>query len=154
MRGWLAKNRKGRLAFGQWLRLTLQPLLVMTLLLLPLLLIIGPRFIVLSRWLIPLIAFVLLTPIATRGWRYARLPIQSEILYTDETVPRWQFWKPFQMQTTHSQPIRFQQRLTSRLTTRPDTPYIVYYLQYKDDYILISLAPQRHPESDQWQPSR
>ena len=43
MRGWLTKNRKGRLAFGQWLRLTLQPLLVMILLLLPLLLIIGPR---------------------------------------------------------------------------------------------------------------
>lgn len=155
MRARLLSNRDGRLTPGQWRDMVTEPLVMLLLLLVPGIMIVGPRLFIGAGWLIGLgglaaLAVVLLL----RAQRYARLPVHYAVLSAaDEFRPFWMFWKAQTFYTEAQKPLRFHKSLAPYLPLRGGERYLVYYLKDAGTNVLLSLAPADHVEASQWQPS-
>jgi hypothetical protein len=158
MRSRLLTNRHGRLTSDQWKDMVTEPLAVLLLLMVPIVLILGPRLtvIVARGWLILLAVGLLVVVIPTllRARRYSRAPIYFERLYAgDNPVSILLFWRPQILFTEDGEERRFRRRLAPPMRLRPNRAYLVYYLQDNQQPVLLSMAPADHPAIDQWQPS-
>jgi hypothetical protein len=158
MRARLSTNRHGKLTTDQWKDLVMEPLSVLLLLLAPVILILGPRLVVLfTRGFIImalLMVVVVVLPLLFRAWRYARAPVHFGTLYAGAAPrPRFLFWQAVVLHTTDGHPLRFKKRLTAVPRLSPNHAYLAYYLEDAGQYVLLSLAPANHPDAEQWQPS-
>jgi hypothetical protein len=158
MRSRLLTNRHGKLTGDQWKDMVTEPLVVLLLLLAPAIIILGPRIgaLIARGWLALLVGglLVLVIPILFRARRYARAPIYFERLYAgDNPASNWLFWRPQVLSTESGEERRFKRRLAPALRLRPNHAYLVYYLRDAGQYVLLSMAPADHPESERWQPS-
>lgn len=158
MRGRLLTNRHGKLTSDQWKDMVTEPLVWLLLLLTPAIIILGPRIgaLIARGWLVLLIGAVLVLGVPTlfRARRYARAPIYFEKLYAgDNPTPGWMFWRPLVLAAQNGEERRFRKRLAPAMRLRPNHAYLVYYLRDAGQYVLLSMAPADHPESERWQPS-
>lgn len=158
MRSRLRLNRDGRMTSDQWKDMVTQPLVVLLLLLVPIILFAGPRIIALSwRGMLFVVVVLLLivgVPMIFRAFRYARLPVNYDRLYTGVFVPsRLFFWRPTTLYTSGGEPVRFTRRLAPFMRLEPESAYLVYYLQEPHENILLSMAPAEHPQAGEWEPS-
>ena len=153
----LRANRRGKLTTGQWLDMVTEPLAPLLLLMVPALMIVGPRIAYFLRWL-PWLAglFVVLfvIPMIFRARRYARRPLCFARLWAQEDAPPWwMFWRPQVLYTQSGEPLRFDKRLAPRMSLHYGKPYIAYYLEDPDHMVLLSIAPADHPEAEKWHPA-
>ncbi|GIL11722.1 MAG: hypothetical protein BroJett038_04420 [Chloroflexota bacterium] len=158
MRARLLVNRHGKLTTDQWKDMVTEPLTVIGLLLLPGILILGPRlgaFIWGGFALLTLLALAALAVLFIgRGRRYARAPVHFAVLQAGGGFqPFWAFWKPVVLHDISGEAVRFGKRLTPYTRLQPHRDYLVYYLKDRDTNVLLSLAPADHPDADLWQPS-
>lgn len=159
MRQRLAANREGRLTAEQWRDLVSEPLAPLLILLIPGVFIAGPLLgrLLLGRGVLValLIALVVIAvPLAFRVWRYSNPVIEHDTLYTGPSaVTRWLFWRAETLYTASGDPVRFRRRVAPFTILRPNTAYLVYYLQEPTTLVLLSLAPVDHPDAALWQPS-
>ncbi len=151
----LLVNRHGKLTTDQWKDMVTEPLVTVGLLLLPGVIILGPR---LGAFIWGGFAAVTLLALAAlligRGRRYARAPVHFSVLHTGSSVRAfWAFWKPLTLYTAAGDTVQFGKRLTPYNRLQPNRDYLVYYLKDRDTNVLLSLAPADHPDADLWQPS-
>lgn len=156
----LAENRDGRLTSNQWVSIVTEPLNLLLLLCLPLILVVGPRLFLLSLRggrILPIMLIMLVivvVPLVFRAMRYARIPVEHAVLYSDTVQPsRWFFWRPPVMFHEDGSPARFRKRLAPYTPLEPNQSYIVYYMKDGDQMVLLSLAPTNHRYAERWQPS-
>lgn len=158
MRDRLLTNRHGKLTSDQWKDMVTEPLAILLVLLMPLVIIAGPRLVAftLRGIVIVLVAVVVLVilPLLFRARRYARAAVHVETLYAgDNPRPMLLFWRPLVLYTKAGNLIRFKKRLAPNVRLRPNHAYLAYYLRDAGEYVLLSIAPADHPDSDRWQPS-
>jgi len=160
MRQRLLANRDGRIATDQWLDLVTEPLVILLLLVVPLAVILAPRFAFFALSLrLPLILLVVLIalglPTLIRARRYARARIHFDVLYADERrhAPLL-FWKPQRFETKDGRIVEFSRRLAPYMFYRPGYPYLVYYIEEPRGLVLLSVAPADHPDAESWYPTK
>jgi hypothetical protein len=155
MRARLLTNRDGRLTPSQWRDMVTEPLVTLLLLLVPGMMVVGPRLFFGAGWIIGLgglgaLAVVLLL----RAQRYARLPVHYAVLSAgDEFRPFWMFWKAQTFYTESEKPLHFHKSLAPYMPLRSGERYLVYYLKDAETNVLLSIAPADHEDAAQWQPS-
>lgn len=152
MRQRLLANREGRLSSEQWRELVTEPLTPLLILMIPGIFVAGR---VGARGLLfvaAIAAVVFALPLIFRAWRYSRPTIEHATLYTStDAMARWLLWKPLVLYTARGEPLRFRRRVAPLTILKPDTAYLVYYLQ-EANAVLLSLAPDDHPDSLGWRP--
>lgn len=158
MRSRLLTNRHGKLTGDQWKDMVTEPLVVLLLLMIPVILLAGPRIsaLVTRGWLVLLGALVMLVviPVLLRARRYALAPVYFEQLYAGERPGSiFFFWRPQVLYTADGREMRFRRRLAPMLYLRPNRAYLVYYLRDAGQNVLLSIAPADHPDAERWQPS-
>lgn len=149
----IERNRLGRLSKRQWLELTTEPLVTLLLLSTPVILLLGSRASFAGRWLILGMLAVLGVTMLIRATRFARVKLHYHVLYAEQPFPRWQFWRKISLTTKSGDTIRFDRQISSPLGINQEEPYLVYFIEIAGSKTLVSLAPQRHPKVDKWQPS-
>lgn len=157
LRQQLNSNRHGRLTPGQWLTITLDPLITMLILLAPALIVLSWRLpALLARlWLVALVV-VLVTgiPLVLRARRFARMPLTYRLLYpSHQPLGRWRFWRSPLFYDDRGRVYRFARWLTPRYPVQSDHVYMVYCLDAGREYVLCSLLPLTHPDAESFQPS-
>jgi len=155
----LTANRSGKLTPGQWIDMIMQPIITVLVLLAPVSFLLLPRlalFLVRGGWLLALLLVLgMAGMLILRAYRYARTPVHYAELYTrDSGPPFWMFWRPLVLYDEYGNAVKFGKRLAPRPLLKPDTAYIVYYLEEVDDNVLLSIAPTEHPNVAEWQPDR
>lgn len=158
MRARLLVNRHGRLTTDQWKDMVTEPLATLGVLLIPGVVILGPRlgaFIWGGFALVTVAAIVALAvSLALRARRYARAPIHFAVLRAGAaTPPFWAFWQPTVLYTDAGEALHFGKRLTPYTRLQRDLTYLVYFFQEDKTNVLLSLAPANHPDAELWQPS-
>jgi hypothetical protein len=157
MRQRLIVNRRGQLTPDQRRDLVMQPVVTL-LLLLPAILLYGPRFkglLFAGGGMVGLVLVGLFVGLLMwRSYRFNHARVYATVLQAGKSSrSRWAFWKPLTLYTQTKQPVYFHRRLAPGLRLEPAQDYLVYYLQEADRQILLSLAPADHPDAAQWQPS-
>ncbi|MBI5666692.1 MAG: hypothetical protein HZC41_01680 [Chloroflexi bacterium] len=157
MRARLLVNRHGKLTSEQWKDMVTEPLAALGLLLLPGIVILGPRLGALLWGGFALVALGALlalgVALALRARRYARAPVHFAVLRAVSSPPFWAFWQPLVFETEAGEPKHFGKRLAPYTRLRRDRQYLVYFLQEASTNVLLSLAPADHPDAALWQPS-
>ena len=157
MRICLEANRRGRLSTGQWLDIVTEPLTPALLLMLPAIVVFGPRLLSLLRWLpviILLVIALIIVPLVFRARRYARGALRFAVLETRSGLsPRWMFWKRPEFTASDGKTLRFAKRLVSHMPLQRGRAYLVYYLDDPGGLVLLSLVTADHPDSERWRPS-
>ncbi len=157
MRENLSVNRDGKLSSGQWKQIVTEPLVKLLLLMIPGLVVLGPRiasFIIGGLWISIVVLVGLGLMLLARAIRYARMPLYFGIFQAaDSQHPRWMFWKGNVLYTEANKPIRFGTQLTPRTRLQAGQPYLVYYLKEEKNYVLLSIAPADHVDAARWQPT-
>jgi hypothetical protein len=158
MRARLAANRNGRLTSGQIKEIVTEPLTPILLLLVPGIILLRARifyFVAGGGWLLGLLAVaVLVGVVLIRAWRYARAPIRVGIFRAGEQFrPFWMFWKAEIFYTEDGQAVRFNKRLAPAAPRKAGEYYLIYHLQDREGQVLLSIAPVKHPDAGQWQPT-
>lgn len=157
MRLCLEANRHGRLSTGQWLDIVTEPLTPALLLMLPAIVVFGPRLLALLRWLpviLLLVVVLIIVPLIFRARRYARGALRFAVLETRTGLPpRWMFWKHPVFTTQDGKTLRFAKRLVSHMPLQRGQTYLAYYLDDPGGLVLLSLAPANHPDAEGWHPS-
>lgn len=158
MRARLLVNRHGKLTADQWKDMVMEPLTLLALVLVPGILIIGPRLRVLMWGGFTLVILLALGAVALslilRARRYARAPVHFAVLRAGQYIqPFWAFWKPLELYSESGQMLAFGRRLAPHTRLRRDQDYLVYYLEEAHTNVLLSLAPADHPDAELWQPS-
>ncbi len=158
MRQMLLANRDGRLTNDQWRELVTEPLTPLLILMIPGVFIAGPALGRLGGrgliFIIGVIAVVFVLPLAFRAWRYSSraVVVEHATLYTGaNSMTRWLFWRPAVFYTAKGEPIRFKRRLAPLTILKPNTAYLVYFID-EPNAVLLSLAPDDHPDSVTWRP--
>lgn len=157
MRARLLVNRHGKLTADQWKDMVTEPLVTLGLLLVPGILVLGPRlgaFIWGGFALVTLAALIALgVSLALRARRYARAPIHFAVLRPVNSPPFWAFWQPLLFDTETGEQQQFGKRLAPYTRLQRDRHYLVYFLEEANTKVLLSLAPADHPDAALWQPS-
>jgi hypothetical protein len=157
MRSRLLINRHGRLTTDQWKDIVVEPITPLLLLLLPGVVVLGPRLgaLIWGGVGLTLLAALIAVGVALlfRARRYARAPIHFAVMRGQTSSSFWRFWQPLSLQSDSGEIIHFGKRLAPYLPVRPDQSYLVYYLREPRTHILLSIAPADHPDADIWQPS-
>lgn len=157
MRARLLTNRHGKLTSDQWKDMVTEPLATLGLLLLPAVVILGPRlgaFIWGGFVLVSLGALIVLgAMLALRARRYARAPVHFAVLRAGNSPPFWAFWRPLVFHTETGAEQRFGKRLAPYTRLQRNREYLVYFLREDAADVLLSLAPVDHPDAALWQPS-
>ncbi len=151
MRAWLRANERGRLTFDQWLELTTRPLLPLVLLAVPVLVMFAfnpvgmLRVVGLARYgtlLIVLVVAGIAAAIGLRGVRYTRLPVQGQHLYGGEQPNLAErLMRRQTLYTPKGAPVALHGRIGSAPRLLPDERYIVYYIEDREQRVLVSYAP-------------
>ncbi len=146
------RNREGRLSSRQWMQLISEPLTTLLLLSVPLVLLLG-RYGMGGRLIaLALIAAFMLT-IAMRALRFSRVNLCYRVLYPEAIHPRWRFWKKTSLVSKSGEPVRFDKQIASKFKLLRDRGLCVYYFDYGQRRILISMIPAEHPKADLAEPS-
>jgi hypothetical protein len=158
MRARLLVNRHGKLTTDQWKDMVTEPLVTLGLLLIPGVVILGPRlgaFIWGGFVVITLAAFIALAvSLLARARRYARATVHFAVLRAGDHIPPfWAYWRPTILYAETGEAKRFGKRLAPYTRLRRGQQYMVYYLQEDQTNVLLSIAPTDHPDAELWQPS-
>lgn len=155
MRERLTANQQGKLTTSQWKDMVTEPLAPLLLLILPAILIFG-RFGVASRFILlafPAVLIVLLLVGLLRARRYARLPVQFQVLYAEKPGFLIGLLRPIRFVTDSGTQVVFHRLLMPRPALKADYAYLVYYLNDPGRRILLSMTPADAPDADRWKPS-
>lgn len=148
----LMRNREGRLSSRQWLQLITEPLTTLLLLSVPLILIAG-RYGPAGRLIVLALIGAFVLTMAMRALRFARVKLCYRVLYADASAPRWRLWRKTTLASKSGDAIRFDHRLSGRLSLQPDQALHAYYIEAGGRRILLTALPKRHPESELAEPS-
>ena len=146
------RNREGRLSSRQWLELITEPLTSLLLLSVPLALLLG-RYGMAGRLLVVALILGFLATIAMRAIRFSRVNLCFRVLYPEEIHPRWRFWKKTTLASRSGESVRFDKRIASKVKLQPDQGLCVYYFDFGERRVLISMIPEEHPKADLAEPS-
>lgn len=153
----LRRNRDGRLTAEQWLNITVEPLITVLVLLTPVLMVIILRLSAFTRLLpifLVLLAFGTLGMLLLRARRYARLPIQTAVLYAaEQPILRRLLSNTAIFYDEFGTVYRFSHWLAPRIPIMPNQGYRIYYLKDTDRTVLCSVIPDDDPEAAQFAPS-
>jgi len=153
----LRRNRDGRLTAEQWLSITVEPLITVLVLLTPILIVMILRLGAFTRLLpllLVLVAFGTLAMLLLRARRYARLPMQTGILYASEQpILRRLLTNTAVFYDGAGGVYRFSQWLAPRIPILPNQGYRVYYLKDSDRKVLCSVILEDDPEAAHFAPS-
>jgi len=148
----MERNRIGRLSKRQWIELTTEPLVTLLLLSTPVILLLGANIAIAGRWIFLGLIAVLGITMLVRATRFARVKLHYQILYAEQTHPRWQFWRKITLIAKTGEPVCFDHHIVSPLHLQNEHAYLVYFIDVAGSKTLVSLAPARHPKADKWQP--
>jgi hypothetical protein len=159
MRARLLTNRDGRLTTSQWKELVTEPLIKLMLLMVPGIILLGPRLYGLffgGAWMLGIGALVLLAGMLfVRAGRYARAPLHYQILNVREEIPRlWVFGRRHLLYNEDGEAIKFNRQFAPSMRLKSGQRYLVYYLQDVQTNILLSMAPADHPDAGSWEPTQ
>jgi hypothetical protein len=159
MRARLLTNRDGRLTTDQWKEMVTEPLVKLLLLMVPGIILLGPRLYGLffgGAWMLGLGGVLLLAVMLfLRAGRYARAPVHYQILNVREEIPRLRvFGRSQLLYIEDGDAIKFNKRLAPYLPLKSGQRYLVYYLQDVETNVLLSIAPADHPDVGSWQPTQ
>lgn len=146
------RNREGRLSSRQWLELISEPLTSLLLLTVPLALLLG-RYGMAGRVLVLALILGFLATVAMRAVRFSRVKLCYRILYPEEIHPRWRFWKKTSLASRSGESVRFDKRIASKIKLQPDQGLCVYYFDFGQRRVLVSMIPEEHPKADLAEPS-
>ncbi|MDX2138907.1 MAG: hypothetical protein SF123_12510 [Chloroflexota bacterium] len=153
----LRRNRDGRLTAEQWLSITVEPLITVLILLTPILIVMILRLGAFTRLLpifLVLLAFGTLAMLLFRARRYARLPMQTGVLYAaEQPMLRRLLTKTAVFYDDAGNVYRFSHWLAPRIPILPNQAYRIYYLKDSDRTVLCSVIPEDNPEAAQFAPS-
>lgn len=152
----IARNRTGRLTISQWFDITIEPVITLLVLLLPLGVLLLPRLLMWGRslwWLVLIVGLVVLIPVPFRAVRYMRMPLRYATLYGGRIPPLWAFWQPTVFYTPDGEALRFNKLLAPRQRIGRDTAYGVYYFEDAQHRVLLSWYPLEHADANHWQPT-
>ncbi len=146
------RNRDGRLSSRQWLELITEPLTSLLLLSVPLALLLG-RYGMAGRLLVVALILGFLLTVAMRAIRFSRVKLCYRVLYPEEIHPRWRFWKKTTLASRSGESVRFDKRITSKVRMQLDQGLCVYYFDFGERRVLVSMIPEEHPKADLAEPS-
>lgn len=146
------RNRDGRLSTRQWLELAAEPLTTLLLLSVPLALLLGRYGMGGRLLLLALVAGFILT-IALRAFRFSRVKLCYRILYPEANHARWLFWKKTVFASKSGEAVRFHKRIAGKIKLQPDRAMCVYYFDFGERRVLVSMIPEEHPKADLAEPS-
>ena len=146
------RNRDGRLSSRQWLELITEPLTSLLLLSVPLALLLG-RYGMAGRLLVVALILGFLLTVAMRAVRFSRVKLCYRVLYPEEIHPRWRFWKKTTLASRSGESVRFDKRITSKVRMQLDQGLCVYYFDFGERRVLVSMIPEEHPKADLAEPS-
>jgi len=146
------RNREGRLSSRQWLELISEPLTSLLLLSVPLALLLA-RYGIAGRLLVVALILGFLLTVAMRAVRFSRVKLCYRVLYPEEIHPRWRFWKKLALASRSGESVRFDKRIASKVKLQPDQGLCVYYFDFGQRRVLISMIPEAHPKADLAEPS-
>lgn len=158
MRARLEQNRHGKLTADQWKEMVIEPLVTLMVLMIPAVVVMGPRLAMFVRggtlYIVLLLVGILILSMILRAIRYARAPLHSARLYAaDDIRPFWMFWKADVLYNESDKAVKFHKWLTPRTRLRPGQTYLVYYLKDAERNVLLSFAPADHEDTAKWTPS-
>ena len=148
----LKRNREGKLSSRQWLQLITEPLTTLLLLSVPLILIAG-RYGPAGRLMVMALIGAFVLTMGMRALRFARVKLCYRVLYADALQSRWKLWRKTTLASKSGEIIRFDHRLAGRVKVKPDQALHAYYVEAGGRRILLSVVPQRHPDSELAEPS-
>ena len=146
------RNRDGRLSSRQWLELITEPLTSLLLLSVPLALLLG-RYGMAGRLLVVALILGFLLTVALRAIRFSRVRLCYRVLYPEEIHPRWRFWKKTTLASRSGESVRFDKRIASKVKLQPEAGLCVYYFDFGERRVLVSMIPEEHPKADIAEPS-
>ncbi len=143
----LQRNRDGKLSSRQWLELITEPLSTLLLLSVPLILLVG-RFGIAGRYIVLLVIASFAIMMALRAIRFSRVTLHHQVLYAEQSHPRWKFWRKLTLTTVNGDPLQFDHHVMRHLDLPQNQALMAYYLVVGDRRTLISLIPQKHPQAN------
>ncbi len=146
------RNRNGKLSSRQWLELVTEPIVTLMLLSVPLILLVG-RFGIAGRYIVLLIVIGFIAMTVLRAMRFARVKLMYRILYAEQTYPRWMFWRKTTLTSVGGDHIRFDHHVIRKAQFPKDQALKVYYMDVAERRILLSVIPQKHPQSHLAEPT-
>ncbi len=146
------RNREGRLSSRQWLELITEPLTSLLLLSVPLALLLG-RYGMAGRLLVVALIIGFLVTVALRALRFSRVNLCYRVLYLEEIHPRWRFWRKTSFASKSGEQVRFHKRIASKIKLQPESGLCVYYFDFGQRRVLVSMIPEEHPKADLAEPS-
>lgn len=150
----LRVNRSGKLTPNQWIDIILYPMAALLVLFVPLSVFLFPyMFRLWMSW--PFIIGIVAVVLVMRAIRYARLPVYYDVFLTRSPKLRlWGFWQSLTLYDKDHKKIQFKKILAPSPRLINNQSYLVYYLIDHDDYILLSIVEEDHPQIDQWKPNK
>lgn len=155
----LLSNRDGRLTGEQWKDLVTEPLVKLLVVALPagVVMLLTPMGKVIARgalFVFVLVILIMFVPLLPRAWRYARMPVEFSVLYSGaKPRPFWRLWSKHEFYHESGAPIRFNKQLAPNFKVQPNQRYLIYYLEDRKDNVLLSAAPETHPDAEDWHPT-
>lgn len=148
----LQRNRDGRLSSRQWIALITEPLSALLLLSIPLILLAG-RYGPAGRLIVLALAAAFAITIAMRAWKFARVKLSYRVLFAEQVTPRWQFWKKTTLTSKSGDQVRFERRLSNKLSLEAEQSLHVYYIESGGRRIMLNMLPRSHPRAEIAEPS-
>lgn len=154
MRRLIASNRDGKLTSDQWLAAVFEPLTPLLVLLTPLIVVLAARAGRLGVLLglgLGVAGIVWLA--ATRMVRYARLPLNYEVLVANRDFKSARLYGAPTFCDETDQQYVFKRRYTPKFSLTKGIRYGVYWIHDGNARVLLSLCPKEHPNAVSWRPT-